>query len=981
MLNMTTSQVLFPNPAHLIAGSTSLAISYGFQRGIAVLNGNLIGHFFGSAVVNTTYQIASFLITETLLNSYCADEENKNSFWTKLGVIEIGLLAGLFFSNIGYYLISSNMLSLDINEKFRESVTYAFKKTGQYVADSVIKLGLLILAAYADERFYNSIIFTAQNRWERLKPLIIVLQNRSVQRYEHYHCPIASKEDFKELNNEQLEAVRVQCVLNPDMWDAYSLPLQVAFDMILEEKELPLLPLTSPFKEEDNFTTEELKFIAKEYYRNFRLFGKEATFFFHNHVKPPQYFPDKQCLPQVPIPDAANIPSLSKAQIKWFHKILIANEQIALTSDQYSAFARRFFEYNLAPPNENYVFEVEMPPPTSGRSLRVKAYYYYLYVKAGRDEKLGFDDRMLLRQFLIERKLICSVPLLSPSELIRVSQPVLSTIAKQFEEDRFLWDQLDTETKVSYNRAFANHKIEEIRDKAMFTSIRDHVSWFFGKRFGIQYFTDRALMDVTATEVSLAYLAEIPLERLNYLHPSMIPHIPDRHIVNITRTDLVQAVPRNKLFFIHPKVYPLLTKQQKNWMEELPKEVSSLSIEQTRLLLCPWLVSQVSPERLFAVTKKGKEFAIKSTEISAFHRAFFALLQTPKTFWGKMVINEQTLFDLVPFGYNRYSMIESIYDVRTELWNLAQFFGVKVFPTEDKFRKLMTSSNLSFFAFDPLKAQQEQKLMLNRFKHIIYALKIMVNKDLNLDTGTKETVGELLKQLFNAMQGCKIDWISALRNFEGNRNEFCDCPMCEEKRMHTQEVLMKNRLAEMLAAFKRRCFELAIQNKYCDAHNEQLVNTIDWYAHQLPHLNLHLGYLDQHVDASKTTVTPIEIQKEMIHEYEKCVTLHVKYLLGFGGDGEFRELALDFFIGIIQREALKRKAYIDESWAKDVVARWIWDEENGYKVREGFVNILFYAYGYFKFDPLSAESKQIQGNGLSFSDNLRLVSTELNHLG
>lgn len=964
----------------VLAGGTSLAVSYGFQRGIALVTGLSDINYLGPAVVNTTTQIASIWLSVRLIG------HNENYVWAKLGLVQVAAIAGLFFSSMGCHLFIARPISINFVEKFGEAVIYALAKAVQYIADGAIKIGLLSFVGRYGESMYEYIVTAAHVRWEQLKSNVTVLRAHLAHRYEYYTFPtFTSRDEFKELSKEQLEAVHVHYALYPDKWEVYTLPMQVAFNLILAEKDLPLLPLTSPFKAEDDFTQTELKFIAKESYRNYCLSAELAIAFFHHHVKPPEYLIEKEFLPQIPIPREEDIPSLSKAQIKWFHKILISKEEYELTSEQYSAFAKRFFQYDLIPPNEKYVFDVELPLPTSrGLFMRVKAYYYYLYVMAGRDEKLNFDDRMHLRQFLIDHNFGCSLPNLSSSQLALAAEPVLSRIAKQFEKNRFLWEQLDSASQRLYNQAFRRYGINEIRDSRRFASLRDTLSCFMGNFFGMTYYPSRALMDIAASERSLGYLDAIPNERLNYLHPSMICHLPDEKIGHLTRPDLVQAIPKNKLFFIHPKVYPLLSDQQIDWMENLHMEVADLSIMQIRLLLCPWLVRHVPEDRLIEVPKQGKEFVHSPTKISVFHQAFSSLLQTPQKAWDEMTLIQQKLFDLVPFGLNRFPMIESITDFKAEFASLARFFGVRETPSDYQLRTLTTTSNLLFFADDPMIANMERKQMEYQFKHLIYMLKIMAEKDPPLDQETKATVGTLLKQLFHAMRECKNAWISALTNFEGKRNEFCNCPDCSGTRLNDKEVLLQSRLAGKLAVFKRECFQKVILKAYnFDGDRDgQQVHTLDWYARELPHLNLHSGYSDRHFGISRREVPPLEMQKRMIDEYMGSVKSYVKDLMSYGknGDQEFRELALDFTSGIILREAQNRKAYIDSAWAKDIASSWIWDMENAYEVRDGFVNIILYAFNHFGFDPLSEVFTQTQSNRRLLSENLDLVSIKLTQL-
>ena len=62
----------------VLAGGTSLAVSYGFQRGIALVTGLSNINYLGSAVVNTTTQIASIWLSVRLIG------HNEDYVWAKL---------------------------------------------------------------------------------------------------------------------------------------------------------------------------------------------------------------------------------------------------------------------------------------------------------------------------------------------------------------------------------------------------------------------------------------------------------------------------------------------------------------------------------------------------------------------------------------------------------------------------------------------------------------------------------------------------------------------------------------------------------------------------------------------------------------------------------------------------------------------------------------------------------------------------------
>ena len=950
----------------------SLGVSYGLQRVfyLAPTKTDAL-QLLGSASLIAATQEASILVITKLIDSY--DDYQA----LKIGIVKTVFVGAFFFMNLSYQLVRSFGLSIDPSV----IVINAGKATGIYVLDFAVKLGVFVFGAYLPDLSAYFLPGLCA-RWEQLKENVTLLCSHLARRYEYYTFPVyQTKDEIKALSTEELQAARVHYTSFPQNWEKLSLPMQLAFNLLLKEQELPLLPCTAPFEKEGDYTKQELKLFAKERYSYYQVTAEEVSVFFHHDVKPPDYFLEKQSFPQLPIPKASEIPTLSKAQIQWFHQLMVA-EQVDLTSEQYGAFAKRFFEHELLAPNENFVFDVELPPE-KGYVSPTKAYYYYLYVKAGKDLDRSLDDRVQLLQFLKKYSFACVLPEISERQLFFATRESLLAYANQFETHRFLWLQESDLFREEFNRALNNHGLEQIQER-MLASLKNGFSQLVGNIFGLRYYSDATLMDVSDGGQNLEYLQNIPEERVNYLHPSMIRHLPDEKIVHITRPDLVSAIPKSKILYVHPRVYPLLNAEQREWMNKGFEEVASLSKEQTRLLLCPWLVRHVPENKMFEISKAGKEFVIRPTKISPFHRAFFSLVHSSPEVWEEMVLIEQTLFDLVPFGTNRYPQVEAISDsLREEFRPITRFFGVRELPEQYQVQRLLTSGS-QFFADDPITAEEERKKMLYQFKHLIYVLKKITEMNPPLDTETKATVGTLLKQLFQAMADCKNAWISALTNFEGKRNEFCDCPDCKGIRENSKEVLLKSRLAGKLGAFKRECFQKVILKAYNFGGDEdgQQVHTIDWYAKELPHLNLHSGYSDRYERISRREVAPLEMQRRMIKEYKKSVRSYVKNLLSYGknGDSEFRELALDFMSGVILREAKKRKAFIDPLWAKDVASNWMWNEENSYEVRDAFVGILLYSFGHFGFDPLAEVFSQTQSNQKLLSENLDLVSIKLTQL-
>ena len=754
-----------PTAVTFFLGSTG--VSYGLQRVFYLTPTKTHSlQLLGAASLISGTQIASAVAMVRLIDSY--DEY----LVLKAVVVKTVFIAATFFLNLGYQLLRSFGLSIDPSVL----VLNAGKATGIYVLDTAVKIGILISLTYL-KKLSGYFLPRLNTRWEQLKENVTLLCSHLARRYEYYTFPVyQTKEDFKALSVEELQAARVYYTSYPQVWEAFSSPVQLAFNLLLKDQELPLLPCTAPLEREGDYTREELKLFACERYRHYQVTAEEALVFFHHDVKPPEYFLEKQSLPQLSIPKASEIPTLSKAQIKWFHQLMIA-EPLDLTSEQYGAFAKRFFNCNLLAPNENFVFDVELPPE-KGYVFRIKAYYYYLYVKAGKDADLPLDVRVQLQQFLIKNNFACILPEISERQLFFATREILSAYANQFKAHRFLWIQESASFRREFNCALNKHGLGQIQTR-WFGSLREGFFRLVGNAFGLRYYSDTTLMGVSDNGQNLEYLQNIPAERVNYLHPSMIWHLPDDKIQLVTRPDLVRAIPKSKLLYVHPKVYPLLTAKQKEWMNKCFEDVAGLSKEQTRLLLCPWLVRHVPEDKLFDVSKAGKEFVFRPTKISPFHQAFFSLVHSSPRVWEEMMLIEQTLFDLVPFGSNCFPQIEAISDnLREEFRHLTRFFGVRELPQHYQVERLFTPGS-AFFADDPVTAEDERKKMLYQFKHLVYVLKKMTELNPPLDNETKATVGTLLKQLFHAMGDCKNAWISALTNFEGKRNEFCDCPDCK----------------------------------------------------------------------------------------------------------------------------------------------------------------------------------------------------------
>lgn len=199
-------------------------------------------------------------------------------------------------------------------------------------------------------------------------------------------------------------------------------------------------------------------------------------------------------------------------------------------------------------------------------------------------------------------------------------------------------------------------------------------------------------------------------------------------------------------------------------------------------------------------------------------------------------------------------------------------------------------------------------------------------------------------------------------------------------RFHKPEALLKTKLDEKLAQFKKECFNNTILKAYED--DGQQTHTIEWYARELPHLNLSSGYSDRHEGIERNSISTQDMVRRFIEGYTETVKPFFKDLFAFGpkGNEEIRDLVTDFMKGILIREARNSHTYLSKKEATALSAQLIWDEDRNYAVREGFLGAISYAFDYFTFDPTGKRFNMKQTNGKSFSENLDLIASKLNQL-
>lgn len=355
--------------------------------------------------------------------------------------------------------------------------------------------------------------------------------------------------------------------------------------------------------------------------------------------------------------------------------------------------------------------------------------------------------------------------------------------------------------------------------------------------------------------------------------------------------------------------------------------------------------------------------------------------QASKEVWDEMTLVKETFCDLGSIE-REHEMIENASnDIYSELSQICPFFGVSL-PWRIRYRFSRLADPTDSFFGDRETREKDQKKMLYQFKHVIYALKKMKTAQPPVSDETKLAVRLLFEELFDMSKFCMTAWIELINNFESKRNEYCDCPSCTLTREKPSEPILKTRLDSKLVDYKKECFKQVIIKAYNhdEEHDGQSAHTVRWYERQLPHLNLYIGYDDEYADISRTRISPEEIEERFVKEYTETIKTYVKTLISYGskkGDGAFRDLTLSFVKGIIVRDAELSHSYLDEGTATNLATDWIWDKENNYEVRDGFLGALLYSFDHFAFDPTSEMFNNTQVNGRAFSENLDLFRNKV----
>jgi len=404
--------------------------------------------------------------------------------------------------------------------------------------------------------------------------------------------------------------------------------MQAAFNVILDEQGKPIIPFSAMPSEQDEFTTAELELYAKPLYQSYDITKEQSQLFFNHHIEPPEAYLPQELLPQMEIADATKVPSLSEAQIRWYHQICIAGGAQNLKKEQYEAFARRFYELAFSPPSGQFIFEFDLPITADGFLTIEQSLYYFFYCAARQHEKLSLPDQVSLHAVLQRFRLDSALPELQQEGVSKLPGSILEPYRKQYLAKQYLWEEKSEAFQLAFNDALRRENLAPIQGRAVGT-YRDSLSMFLGVtlRLGLEHLSDQALMSVEYDPDALshqAYLEIIPSERVNFLHPSMIKHLPSHKIVHIESPTLVHEIPNDKLYFVHPRVLPILTKSQEEALPELAVKVSELSQEDVRLLLCPLFTKALREDQMYDLSTQARLYLSQlPIRISPFQRAFF----------------------------------------------------------------------------------------------------------------------------------------------------------------------------------------------------------------------------------------------------------------------------------------------------------------------------------------------------------------------
>ena len=451
---------------------------------------------------------------------------------------------------------------------------------------------------------------------------------------------------------------------------------------------------------------------------------------------------------------------------------------------------------------------------------------------------------------------------------------------------------------------------------------------------------------------------------------------------------------------IHGMVY--LSRQAGASLDEKPidpKDILRLSDEEIRRLrtealvkavpngkvnlVDPSVVGFLTVEQLDHLTDKAKRQALPQNQVS-FIASFQEVMGVSKEFWPEMQLTVEVLQKL---GVGEGSRVDAIFklkdNLQAELTNVFNCFGASTARLMAAYtqitRILMNNEGQTGFEDGAtVKGKEERQAILYDITHVIFALKNLIAKKPTDDE--KATINLLLEGFVGTIANnyCKTGWTSALEQFEGIKIDHCNCCDCDKKD-EENNILLKAKLEQKMALFKKECFRNTVLEAY-GGRDAQQVHTVEWYARELPHLNVGARFSDLNHGCARQTISAQTIEANFRKKYSEEITPFLKKLVGYqGGDDEIRELVIDIFKGLFMEEARKEGVNLSKDQASFLVTSFIWDPYT-YETNDAFVGILLYAFQHVHFDPLDPRFNQGCSNEKLFSINFGKVDVVLNRL-
>ena len=438
--------------------------------------------------------------------------------------------------------------------------------------------------------------------------------------------------------------------------------------------------------------------------------------------------------------------------------------------------------------------------------------------------------------------------------------------------------------------------------------------------------------------------AGIPLDEK--LEPKDIASLSDESIQRLRTEEFVQKVPEAKVNLVHMSVVGFLTEDQ---LKHLTDPVKQKALPQNQV---PFIAS------------------------------FREVMGVSKEFWPNMQLTIEVLQKL---GVGEGSRVDAIFSLKDnlnrELENVFTYFGANKTRLATACAQICSIliDNTAQTGFESgVKGIEERQAILYDITHIIFALKNLIAKKSTDDE--KATIKLLLEGFVATIANnyCKTGWTSALEQFEGIRIEHCNCCDCDKKD-EENNVLLKAKLEQKMALFKKECFTNTVLQAYGGADAQQ-VHTVEWYALKLPHLNVGARFSDLNHGCARKTIPAKTIEETFLKKYSEEIKPFVQKLVSYqGGDSEIRELVLDIFRSLFMEEARKEGVNLSKEQASDLITSSVWDPDT-YEVNDAFAGILLYAFHHVHFNPLDERFNQQCSNRKLFSINFDKVAAVLNRL-